>query len=264
MRVRDAGILGVLFLAPGLCLSQVTGCTGSKASDQLRLLVGGFNSSTGWVQIKGVDIRRPTVPFTWVWGDGATTRGWFPQSHRYSHPRGVYLLRVLSHENNGSVDCAQMALPLQTLADVQRRVEQSSKTRGDLNAATSNTKTVAGQFVPYPGLVRPHWQELIAKIILCVLACAIVFYFLAFLFTLLVLLLDILCNLALLPINITRRYHNSRCAWWHTNMSDRLLPSFSGVGNTSQSPTHSRWPQISASVACDLEKYNRRGGGGYF
>lgn len=38
-----------------------------------------LDSATGVVVINGADTRRPTVPFTFEWGDGQTSTGFFPQ-----------------------------------------------------------------------------------------------------------------------------------------------------------------------------------------
>ena len=35
------------------------------------------------VTINGIDTRRPTTAFTFDWGDGTETEGWFPQTHLY-------------------------------------------------------------------------------------------------------------------------------------------------------------------------------------
>jgi hypothetical protein len=87
-----------------------TGCGGRPFSGQLRLSVTGFDSSTGKIAINGVDVRRPGTPFTWNWGDGTTTQGWFPQSYTYAEPHGDYTIQVISHEDAGPSDCAQLTV----------------------------------------------------------------------------------------------------------------------------------------------------------
>jgi hypothetical protein len=89
-----------------------TGCNGSPATGKLQLAVVSSNLSTGSVTVNGVDLRQPTItPFTWVWGDGSTTQGWFPQSHVYpSLVNNQYTLQVTSHEDDGSTDCAQLVI----------------------------------------------------------------------------------------------------------------------------------------------------------
>jgi uncharacterized protein (TIGR03437 family) len=69
-----------------------------------------LNASTGVVQINGVDSRETDTPFTWNWGDSATTQGFFPLSHTYSNLQLNYSLQVTSHENDGSTDCAQLSI----------------------------------------------------------------------------------------------------------------------------------------------------------
>ena len=63
-------------------------------------------TGAGFVEVKGVDTRRPTLEaFTWIWGDGIVTRGWFPQSHAYRDTSRDYILQIVSHEDDGSSDC---------------------------------------------------------------------------------------------------------------------------------------------------------------
>lgn len=52
---------------------------------------------TGAVTIGGVDTRQPTIPFTFSWGDGTTSPGWFPASHTYADTTRNYLARVTAH-----------------------------------------------------------------------------------------------------------------------------------------------------------------------
>ena len=105
-----------LLLLPGFCLSQslsYTGCNGQPASGLLQLTLVSENSATGLVQINGLDSRGPSTPFTWSWGDGTTTQGFFPQTHTYQSAQQNDTLQVTSHENDGSTDCAQLLIAFQ-------------------------------------------------------------------------------------------------------------------------------------------------------
>jgi hypothetical protein len=51
----------------------------------------------GAVTINGVDTRRPTIPFTFSWGDGTTSQAWFPASHSYADTTRNYVVRVTAH-----------------------------------------------------------------------------------------------------------------------------------------------------------------------
>ena len=94
-----------------ICFSQsYTGCNGRPATGELQLAIVGMNSTTGAVQVNGVDTRGPSTPFTWNWGDGTTTQGFFPQSHTYANVKQNYTLQVTSKENDGSTDCAQLSI----------------------------------------------------------------------------------------------------------------------------------------------------------
>lgn len=52
---------------------------------------------TGATTINGGDTRQPTLPFTFSWGDGTTSPGWFPASHTYADTTRNYLVRVTAH-----------------------------------------------------------------------------------------------------------------------------------------------------------------------
>jgi hypothetical protein len=84
-----------------------TGCDGQQASGTLQVSITNLNNQTGQVDFSGNDARAPTTPFTWAWGDGTTTSGFFPQSHTYFTKQN-YTMRITSHENDGSTDCAQL------------------------------------------------------------------------------------------------------------------------------------------------------------
>jgi hypothetical protein len=51
-------------------------------------------AATGAVTINGTDTRRSTTPFTWDWGDGSHTLGFFPQTHVYSDRSRNYIVSV--------------------------------------------------------------------------------------------------------------------------------------------------------------------------
>ena len=55
----------------------------SKPSS-ISLCIDKIYTKTGKVIINGSDTKQPSSPFTWNWGDGRTTKGWFPQKHTYS------------------------------------------------------------------------------------------------------------------------------------------------------------------------------------
>src|SRR5436305_4231118 len=91
-----------------ICLGQDVGCGAQPASGMLHLTIVSLDKSTGTVQLTGGDARGPQTPFTWAWGDGVTTTGFFPLSHTYANVTQNYVLQVTAHENDGSTDCAQI------------------------------------------------------------------------------------------------------------------------------------------------------------
>jgi hypothetical protein len=66
-----------------------------------------INSTTGDVEINGVDIRNLIGPFTWEWGDGEITYGWFPQTHQFADKTKNYVVKVTSHYEANKEDSAE-------------------------------------------------------------------------------------------------------------------------------------------------------------
>jgi hypothetical protein len=104
-----------LFIVVGVSFGQsYTGCNGQPATGQIQLWTTSVNASSGVVGINGVAIGPfVNAPFTWAWGDGISTQGWFPQTHTYADVHLNYNLQVSALEDNGSTDCAQLTIVLQ-------------------------------------------------------------------------------------------------------------------------------------------------------
>ncbi len=66
--------------------------------------VQGVNPATGQVLVNGSDMRAPSVPFTFDWGDGSTTNGFLVASHTYADASRNYLVRVTAHYAAGATD----------------------------------------------------------------------------------------------------------------------------------------------------------------
>jgi hypothetical protein len=88
------------------------GCKKEPASNELNLMMTRFDSGTSMVEVHAKDSRHPAkTPFTWIWGDGSTTQGWSPQTHRYDYDGKYHVLEVISHEDDGTSDCAETFVP---------------------------------------------------------------------------------------------------------------------------------------------------------
>ncbi len=68
------------------------------------------NPATRQVTIGGVDTRGPNTPFTFDWGDGNVTSGWFDQSHVYASASRNYVVRVTAHYSAGGTDYMDVAV----------------------------------------------------------------------------------------------------------------------------------------------------------
>jgi hypothetical protein len=73
----------------------------------LSLHVESVNATNGLVLITGVDTRQPSTPFTWQWGDGSVTSGFFPQSHTYTNRMTNCVVSVIAFYSGGRTGFAQ-------------------------------------------------------------------------------------------------------------------------------------------------------------
>jgi hypothetical protein len=73
----------------------------------LSLNVVSVNSTNGAVTINGGDTRQPGTPFSWRWGDGSTTGGFFPQTHAYLNTTSNYVVTVTAFYSGGATGTAQ-------------------------------------------------------------------------------------------------------------------------------------------------------------
>ena len=80
----------------------------------LSVWVVSSDSATGFAQLSGNDSQAPTTPFTWKWGDGATTSGFFPHSHTYSDRSHDYTVTVIANYNGGAKDTAYVTVKFRT------------------------------------------------------------------------------------------------------------------------------------------------------
>ena len=87
-------------------------CKKEPESKELSLMMTRFDSGTAMVEVYAKDSRQPAkTPFTWIWGDGSTTQGWSPQTHHYDFDGKYHVLEVISHEDDGTSDCAEAFVP---------------------------------------------------------------------------------------------------------------------------------------------------------
>jgi type IX secretion system substrate protein len=73
----------------------------------LSVTVESVDTVTGFVRVNGGDSQGPRTPFTWKWGDGVVTSGFFPQVHTYSARSYDYVITVVASYSSGGHDSAQ-------------------------------------------------------------------------------------------------------------------------------------------------------------
>lgn len=83
----------------------------SGSGKTLNANIQAINRATGEVVFGGGDSRGPTTPgltFTWVWGDGTTTSGFFSQTKKYSNVNRNYLAKVIANYSATERDSVEM------------------------------------------------------------------------------------------------------------------------------------------------------------
>ncbi|MGA3245418.1 MAG: T9SS type A sorting domain-containing protein [Bacteroidota bacterium] len=131
-----------LFLTTGSLFSQ-TGSFDYKrylfgTPTTMLVFVESVNTTTGNVSVNGGDSQAPTTPFTWNWGDGKVTSGFFPQVHTYANTAKNYVLTVTANYSSGRKDSAKTVVrfiapnitPIALPSDVAVRIPSSPVTLG--------------------------------------------------------------------------------------------------------------------------------------
>jgi len=94
-----------------VCLSFTVSIPVYSQTSSLSLLVERATAS-GEVSINGFDTRRPQQPFTFSWGDGTSSSGFFPQTHTYLDPWGTYEVGVSQTYTDGFSDTKKINVGL--------------------------------------------------------------------------------------------------------------------------------------------------------
>ena len=107
----------ILFLTIEIILFQVSFAQDFNYSkilfdppSTLSVKIHAINYETGNVAVTGNDSRSPSIPFTWDWGDGNVTEGWFPQHHNYNDVTKNYILNVISHYSSVEFDTVELVV----------------------------------------------------------------------------------------------------------------------------------------------------------
>ena len=92
---------------PGKAVFDYSKCLFGRPKT-LHVSVARIDRKRGIIECNGVDTARPRQPFTWHWGDGERSRGFFPQTHSYGNRRRNYVIKVMSHYPDGKSDTAEV------------------------------------------------------------------------------------------------------------------------------------------------------------
>ncbi len=95
-----------VFLVRTFGLQSAEQCAAAENFDYASVLNGANSTLTASVQnlpgtsdvtVNGADTATPIGPFTFDWGDGTETTGWFPQDHSYADTSQNYVVTVTAH-----------------------------------------------------------------------------------------------------------------------------------------------------------------------
>ena len=95
-------------IAPSFDFGRDLGLTGSSRTLTLNVLSA--DPSTRSATVGGNDSRAPTLAFTFAWGDGNTTTGFFPQTHVYAAATQNYVVRVTAHYSSSTTDSTDVVV----------------------------------------------------------------------------------------------------------------------------------------------------------
>jgi len=112
MPFRIRIFLSVL-LAAGLCVPVAIAQSFHFAADlsappqTLNVHVVSASASTGETTLNGGDTQPVSTAFTWNWGDGSVTVGYFPQQHTYADTSRNWIVEVTAHYAAGGTSRAR-------------------------------------------------------------------------------------------------------------------------------------------------------------
>jgi hypothetical protein len=116
----------------------------------LSIFVQSINPSTGSVEINGGDTQGPLTPFSWEWGDGTQTQGFFPQQHVYGDRARNYAVHVMAHYSGGGTDSTEAVVrfvspiinPIPLPSDLQVTIPSSAVALGSRMPGYSPPATI--------------------------------------------------------------------------------------------------------------------------
>lgn len=119
----------------------------NHAPGTLSASVTEINTSTGKVVINGVDTSSPSIPFSFIWGDGSSSSGWFPQQHLYSDKGKNYMIQVSSKKDTVNT-VAFFTEPKITRQNISEKISVDIASRAELLEARWYSPISVNPFTP--------------------------------------------------------------------------------------------------------------------
>jgi len=114
--------------------------------------VARIDRESGVIECNGGDTAQPAKPFSWDWGDGFRSRGFFPQTHQYRDRQRNYLVRVTSHYQNGGTDSAETIVCFHPFSPPSRRIALPGDVRVSIPRKKPGLQPVRAPYIPSPSL----------------------------------------------------------------------------------------------------------------
>ncbi|GAB3959303.1 hypothetical protein GCM10028805_55160 [Spirosoma harenae] len=112
-----------------------------------------INRTTGDVAFTGGDSRGPTTPnltFTWIWGDGTTTNGFFPQTKKYADVTKNYVAKVVSNYSNTEKDTVEVPVTFTKLQITPTPLDPNLQVYIPTNSITLSDAYHSEKLKPFP------------------------------------------------------------------------------------------------------------------
>jgi hypothetical protein len=106
-------LVWIVFTQPGLAQTEIFNYKQvlNSSVKTLNASIQSINRTTGEVVFGGGDSRGPTTPgltFTWIWGDGMSNNGFFPQTKKYADVTKNYIARAIANYSATEKDTVEV------------------------------------------------------------------------------------------------------------------------------------------------------------
>ncbi len=118
----------------------------------LAVSVATIDRESGTVECTGSDTAQPEQPFTWEWGDGEQTAGFFPQTHSYKDRRRNYIVKVTAQYADGTSNTVEVPVLFGPLSSPRAKTQPPAGARVFVPAKMPRVRAVRAPYGVPPNL----------------------------------------------------------------------------------------------------------------